>query len=173
MGEQSFLSFEGALQYHNLFDQGLKSYRSISKKQYLAKTVEGIKYSYIRVKEDKYFGFEEKRVDDLKVKIATQEMAVLDLIEYQRTVFTISLVIEKLTNYQNEFDIDLLMKYIKNYSQITIKTMGLIFDAKQIDSSKLMKLLNNHNSTHRLFKDDSAYNSKWRLYYNSILDNDL
>ena len=37
IGEESFISFEAALKFHGLFDQGLKKYRSISKKQYLDK----------------------------------------------------------------------------------------------------------------------------------------
>jgi len=170
IGKESFVSFEGALQYYGLFDQGLKKYRSISKKQYLAKTLENTDYLYIKVKEDKYFGFIKKRIDNTDVKIATKERALLDLIEYQRSAYSVSLVIEKLSNYKEEFSVKKLEQYLKNYSQTTIKTMGLIFDFLKINSNNIKKLIASATSTHRLLKTSNKFSSKWRIYYDSILE---
>lgn len=170
IGEQSFISFEGSLKYHGLFDQGLKKYRSISQKQYLTKTLEEITYEYVKVKKEQYFGFNLEKVDGGNARIATKERALLDLLEYKRSINTVSLVLEKLIEHNSEIDIRLLIKYAQSFSQTTIKTLGLLFDIAQIDSKKLETYINK-NSTSRILKSSDTFSNKWRLYYDSVLEN--
>lgn len=169
IGEQSFVSFEAALKYHGLFDQGLKKYRSISQKQYLTKTLEEITYEYVKVKKEQYFGFNLERVDGGNARIATKERALLDLLEYKRSINTVSLVLEKLIEYNSEIDINLLIEYAQSYSQTTIKTLGLLLDIAQIDSKELEKYVK-RNSTSRMLNTSDKFSNKWRLYYNPRLE---
>lgn len=169
IGEQSFVSFEAALKYHGIFDQGLKKYRSISQKQYLTKTLEEITYEYVKVKKEQYFGFNLEKVDGGNARIATKERALLDLLEYKRSINTVSLVLEKLIEYNSEIDIKLLIEYVLSYSQTTIKTLGLLFDIAQINSNELEKYVKK-NSTSRILNSSDTFSNKWRLYYNSILE---
>jgi predicted transcriptional regulator of viral defense system len=169
IGEQSFLSFEAALKYHGLFDQGLKKCRSISKKQYLTKTLEEITYEYVKVKEEQYFGYNLEKVDGGSARIASKERALLDLLEYNRSINTISLVLEKLIEHNFEIDTKLLIEYATKYSQTTIKILGLLLDIAQIDSNKLEKYVKK-NSTSRMLVSSNKFSNKWRLYYDSILD---
>ncbi len=170
IGEQSFVSFEAALKYHGIFDQGLKNFRSISQKQYLTKTLEEITYEYVKVKEEQYFGFNLEKVDGGNARIATKERALLDLLEYKRSINTVSLVLEKLIEYNSEIDIKLLIEYAQSFSQTTIKTLGLLFDIAQIDGKKLEVYINK-NSTSRILNSSDTFSNKWRLYYDSILEN--
>ena len=173
IGEDSFISFEAALKFHGLFDQGLRKYKSISKKQYLDKNLEGASYIYVVVKDKDYFGYEAEKVDGGNAKIATKERALLDLIEYQKTVHSISLVMEIIQNHKKELAFSLLIKYLNNYSQITIKTIGLTFDLLGIDSKLIKLLVKTDKSTHRLFETSDKFSSKWRFYYDSILEEQL
>jgi predicted transcriptional regulator of viral defense system len=168
IGKKSFVSFETALKYHNLFDQGLKRYRSISQKQYLEKELENITYEFIKVKDDRYFGFQSEKVAGGSAIIAEKERALIDLIEYQRTIGSVSLVFEKLSNYTQEIDYNKLGNYLKQFSQITIKTFGLFLDNIQKDTSELEKMIN-QKSTSRLFTSSKEFNNKWRLYYDSVI----
>jgi predicted transcriptional regulator of viral defense system len=170
VGEESFVSFEGALKHHGIFDQGLKKYRSISNKQYLDKEIEEIEYTYIKVKEESYFGFGVVKFDNMDVKIASKERALLDLIEYQRTIHSVSLVMEKFQHYSDEIDYTILFGYLDKYSQVTVKTLGLIFDLLNLDSTLMKLKLNSNRSTHKLFKNSDKFSDKWRIYYDSILD---
>jgi predicted transcriptional regulator of viral defense system len=170
IGEESFVSFEGALKYHGIFDQGLRKYRSISNNQYLNKKIEETEYIYIKVKEDSYFGFETVKLDNMHIRVARKERALLDLIEYQRTIHSVSLVMEKFENYSNEIDYATLFDYMDKYSQITIKTIGLIFDLLNFDSTLIQLKLNSNRSTNRLFENSDKFSDKWRIYYDSILD---
>ncbi len=171
IGEQSFVSFEAALKYHGLFDQGIKKYRSISLKQYLTKKLEETTYEYVNVKKEQYFGFNLEKVDGGDARIASIERALLDLLEYKRSINTVSLVLEKLTEYTTEIDFELLVEYALKYSQTTIKTLGLLFDIAQIKSKgKELENYINKNSTSRMLNSSTKFSNKWRLYYNSILE---
>jgi predicted transcriptional regulator of viral defense system len=169
VGEQSFVSFEAALKYHGMFDQGLKKIRSISRKQYLDKTIEEITYEYITVKGSSYFGYEKVKVDGGNARVATKERALLDLIEYRRSVLNISLFYEKLNNYSHEIDFKRLISYAENYSQLTIKIVGFLFD-KIDENSEYINSLINEKSTSRISESSDKFSNKWRLYYDSALD---
>lgn len=168
IGKQSFVSFEAALKYHGFFDQGLKRYRSIAKKQYLEKELEGIVYQYVTVKEDNYFGFDLERVDGGQARIATKERALLDLIEYKRSINSVSLVLEKLADYGSEFDDVLMKEYLTNCSQVTVKSLGLLLDLAHRDSSFIEKMVN-QNSTSKMLSSSQEFSNKWRLYYDQVL----
>jgi predicted transcriptional regulator of viral defense system len=169
IGEQSFVSFEAALKYHGLFDQGLKKYRSISQKQYLTKTLEETTYEYVKVKKEQYFGFNLEKVDGGNARIATKERALLDLLEYKRSINTVSLVLEKLIEHNSEINTQLLMEYVLSYSQTTIKILGLLLDLAKIDSKKLEKYVK-RNSTSKMLNTSDKFSNKWRLYYNPRLE---
>lgn len=172
IGEESFVSFESALSFHGVFDQGLKKYRSISKKQYLDKTIEDITYEYVKVKESGYFGYEVESVDGGQARIATKERALLDLIEYKKSISTLSLVLEKLSQDRNDINFKLVVKYLESYSQVTIKICGLIFDLIGEDSKKIEYLVNKC-STSRTSELSAKFSNKWRLYYDSALEEQL
>lgn len=173
IGPDSFVSFEAALKHHGLFDQGIRKYRSISKNQYLSKELEGIRYEYIKVTKQSYFGYEEVKVDGGKAKIAIKERALLDLVEYRRTISSVSLALEKLVSHFNEFDFNILVQYLNSYSKVTKKTFGLFLDLLKKDSHKVANLLKDDNSTSCLLNDSSKFSSKWRLYYDSILEEQI
>jgi predicted transcriptional regulator of viral defense system len=172
IGDESFVSFEAALSFHGVFDQGLQKYRSISKKQYLDKAIEGITYEFVKVKDLSYFGYEVESVDGGQARIATKERALLDLIEYKKSINTLSLVLEKLSQYKNDIDFKLIAKYLENHSQITIKSCGFFFDLIGKDSKKV-ELLVNKESTSRMSESSLKFNNKWRLYYDSVLEEQL
>lgn len=172
IGEESYVSFEGALKYHGLFDQGIGKYRSVSLRQYASKSLEGIVYEYVKVKEDMFFGFDIEKVDDGDAKIASVEKALLDMLEYNRTVNTVSLVLEKMNNYRDEINFAKLYKYAKSFSQTTVKTLGLLLDLLEIDSTGFEKLVRK-GSTSYMSKNTNKFSNKWRIYYNSAIEKQL
>lgn len=168
IGQKSFVSFEAALKFHGFFDQGLRRYSSIAKQQYLEKELEGIIYQYTAVKNSNYFGFELERVDGGQARIATAERALLDLIEYQRDLGSLSLVLEKLTTYGSDFNFRLIKKNLSNYSQVTLKILGLFLDLAHQDSGFIEQMIN-QNSTSKMLSSSEEFSNKWRLYYHQVL----
>lgn len=173
IGEGSFVSSEAALQFHGFFDQGVKKIRSISLKQYLSKKLEGTEYKYIKVDKKSFFGFDSKAVDGGIAAIALKERALLDLLEYERTTVSVSIALEILQNYYDDFDHELLIKYLEKFSKVTAKTLGLFYDWLGKDSTKIKKLLAKDKAVSRLTTMSGTYSKKWRLYYDSILENQL
>ncbi len=172
IGNNSFVSFKSALKYYGYFDQGLKKILSISTKQYLTKTIENISYEYVKVSDDKYFGYEQYKVDGGIARIATKERVILDIIEYKRTITNVSLIQDIIKNNLSDFNVDKFNSYIKNYSQLTTKTLGLLLDFNNVNTEEINSLINK-KSTSRMSKKADNFSNKWRLYYNSILEEDL
>lgn len=170
IGEKSFVSFEAALKHHGMFNQDLKKIKSISQKQYLNKQLENIDYQYVKVLNENYFGFSLEKVDGGNALIANSERAILDLIEYQRTSYSVSLVLEKLKDYYKNLNILLLQEYLDKYSLITKKTIGLFFDFLKIKSMKVQELITRADSTSRLLTSSDKFSTKWRIYYDSIFE---
>ncbi len=172
IGNNSFVSCKSALKYHGYFNQGLRKILSISTKQYLSKTIENISYEYVKIAEDKYFGYEQYKVDGGIARIATKERAILDIIEHKRSITSLSQIQNIIKNNLSDFDLDKFNSYIKSYSQLTAKTLGLLLDFNNVDTKKINSLINK-KSTSRMSKKADKFNNKWRLYYHSILEEDL
>ncbi len=173
VGPESFVSFEAALQFHNFFDQGLNKYRSISKKQYLNKELEGIRYEYIKTKEKNFFGFRQERVNGGIARIASTERALLDLVEYKKTSFSVSLVLETLKLHASNLDLQIIYQSLKNYSKVTTKTFGLFLDLTQQNSQPILQLLKEDSSRSKLLPSSDKFSSKWNLYYDYALEKQL
>jgi hypothetical protein len=84
----------------------------------------------------------------------------------------LSLVLEKLSQYKNDINFKLVVEYLENYSQITIKICGLFFDLIG-KNSKTGELLVNKESTSRMSESSVKFSNKWRLYYDSVLEEQL
>lgn len=171
IGEESFVSFEAALKFHGLFDQSIRNYRSISKKQYLQKKIEEIDYKYIKVKDKNYFGWSEESVDGGIAIIALKERALLDLLEYHRTVNSVSLVLESLQNNYDDFGKDWFIKNLQYYSKVTASSFGFLLDLVNRDSSYIyLTLIDKKIPTLKMFSSAKKFNKKWRIYYDPILE---
>ncbi|MEK7680498.1 MAG: hypothetical protein AAB348_00390 [Patescibacteria group bacterium] len=168
--KDSYVSFESALQYHNMFDQLMNKTISVSLKMYKAVKLNNMEYSFVKTKESLYFGFEEARVENKVARIATAEKALIDMVNFRRSKLTIDVVIEKIINHKQDLDFNHFNKYLSKFSGTTIKILGLIFDFLSIDSSKLYELVKHKHGTHWMLAGDKKFNAKWRLYYDEYFD---
>lgn len=172
--KDSYVSFESALQYHGLFDQMTEKIISVSLKKFKTRSINQTEYSFIKTKEKLFFGWQEVIVDNHSVKIATPEKALLDMINFHKSKYAVDLVIEKIQNHQDDLTFSRMIEYSKNFSEVTIKTIGFIFDLLRIDSAPVYKLIEQSiktkQSTHRMLAGDKKFNAKWRLYYDPYFD---
>jgi len=170
--EDSYISFEAALQYYGMFDQMLKDIVSVSLKQFRTKTIQGINYRFVKVKGKMFSDWKEVTIDNYLVRIASKEKAILDLLGFQRTVYTLDLVLEKLKDYQNEFDFQKLQQLSLQYSKTVQKIVGFLLDKLSINSDYLTDHLKRDKSIGYMTKDSNKFNAKWRLYYLNRFDQD-
>lgn len=165
----SYVSFESALAYHSMFDQLTDKTISISRVQYKSVRLQSVEYSFVKVMDKWFFGWQEVNIDNKTVRMATAEKALIDMIQFHKSKYTVDLVMEKLSLYKGSLDLQKMTEYLGKMSLTTIKTFGFMFDLLGIDSSDLyiqVKL----KGTHWMLSHDTKFNAKWRLYYDTYFD---
>jgi predicted transcriptional regulator of viral defense system len=163
----SYISRESALQHYGMFDQHLKTIASVSLKRMSKKKIQGTTFEFIATSKDNFFGWDEVEIDSRAVKIAAVEKAILDILNFKRTVNSVDLVLEKLKDYQDSIDITKLNKFSKKQSVAARRILGFLFDKADIDSNYLYGLIKKESSSSRMTKDSKLFNAKWRLYYHN------
>jgi predicted transcriptional regulator of viral defense system len=161
---ESYVSFEAALQFHGFFDQYLKAVISVSPGAYSGREFQGIDYRFIKAKRELYYGFEEERVDGYLVKIATVEKAMLDLINFRRTAYSVDLVLEHLREHGSDFDAARLSEYIAKQSHAVRRIMGYLLDLAGLDSEQVHAMVKNTSGPTFMLKNSKDFNARWRLY---------
>jgi predicted transcriptional regulator of viral defense system len=166
----SYVSFEAALQQRNMFDQQLKAVVSVGRKRYPTKEIQGIKYSFILTKKELFYGWQEERIENYVVKIATAEKALLDMLCFNRSLYAIDLVAEKLRDYKDSLDLSRLQQMCQKQSMTVRRIVGFLLDKLAIDSRYLHRLVRSARNSSYMTKDSKKFNAKWRLYYHHRFD---
>jgi predicted transcriptional regulator of viral defense system len=165
----SYVSFESALQRYGMFDQLTDKTVSVSLKMYKVVTLAGTEYRFVKTKSEYYLGWQELQVGNQSVRVATPEKALIDMINFHKSHYSIDLVIEKLLEHQTDLDLTRLIDCLSGFPATTIKIFGLIFDLLGINSAKLSGLVKS-TGTHWMLPGDTKFNAKWRLYYRADFD---
>lgn len=168
--KESYVSFESALAYHGMFDQLTSTIISISKIQYKTVQLNATEYSFVNVKDQFFFGWQEMMIDGKAARIATAEKALIDIIHFHKSKYSVDLVIEKLQEHRDSLDMEKMNEYISKMSTTTIKIFGFILDLLHIDSQILYESIKTKQSTHWMLVGDKKFNAKWRLYYDEYFD---
>ncbi len=165
----SYVSFESALAYRGMFDQLTNKTISISQVQHKAVQLQSVEYSFVKVMDKWFFGWEEVSVDNKTVRMATAEKALIDMIQFHKSKYTVDLVVEKLSLYKGSLDLQKTTEYLGKMSLTTIKIFGFLFDLLEIDSGNLYNQVK-LKGTHWMLSGDTKFNAKWRLYYDEYFD---
>ena len=169
--DQAYISFESALQFHGYYDQLLNKVSSIATQQYQDKVIDGYTFSFVRTLPKYFYGWETHQIDGQVVKIASKEKALIDMIQFHRNRYSIDLVLEKLGNYRNEFDLEQLIALCLKTNTAVQRILGFVLDCLNLDSSRLYKTLQTSKGTSRITDSaDNLYNSKWRLHYDRYFE---
>lgn len=167
--KDSYVSFESALAYHGIFDQLTNKTISISQLQYKTVPLQSVEYSFVKVLDKWFFGWEEVMIDNQTARVATAEKALIDMIQFHKSKYTADLVVEKLSLYKSSLNLQKMTKYLGKMSLTTVKTFGFLFDLLGIDSSNLYNQVK-LKGTHLMLSHDAKFNAKWRLYYDEYFD---
>ena len=122
IGNNSYISFEYALYYHNLIDQVPSVITSATKKRSCQIKAANWIFEYVRLKDDLFFGYELKN----GVYIAAPEKALADLIYLisrgKRIVELDSLEIKKI----NQKKLSGILKKFPEYAKKKAKDIGIL-----------------------------------------------
>lgn len=170
LGEGTYVSGWAALQYHNMFDQLLNQTICVGQKTYITTSLGNMTYRFIKTKKELVCGYEEVDMDNKKVRIATAEKGLVDIIHFERSKLSVDEVIEKMLDYRSDLSFEKIIKYASGCSVATKKVLGLIFDLLGIDSGSLYGQVMGSKSTHWMLAGDKKFNAKWRMYYDEHFD---
>lgn len=165
LNQNSYISCEAALQHRNMFDQYLKIIASISLKAQRIVKVQDINYRFIKTGKKLFYGWEEARVEGKIIKIASAEKAILDILHFNRNIYSVDLVLEKLQEHTRDFNWEKLNQYSQKQSITVIRILGFLLDKIKADSSFLHSLVKKNKGSSYMIKDSRIFNAKWRLYY--------
>jgi len=163
----SYISCESALQHYGMFDQHLKTVTSVSLKKISKKEIQGTTFEFITTSKENFYGWREFKMDGRLVKIATIEKAILDILNFKRTISSVDLVLEKLIDYKDSIDIAKIDEFSKKQSVAVQRILGFLFDKAGIDSIYFLNLTKGKTSNSRMTKDSKLFSAKWRLYYHN------
>lgn len=163
----SYISCKSALQHYGMFDQHLRTVTSISLKRVSKKEIQGTIFKFITTNKNNFYGWKEIEMEGRLVKIATLEKAILDMLNFKRTLSSVDLILEKLIDYQDNIDIARINEFSKNQSIVVQRIMGFLFDKIGIDSSYFLNLTKGKTSNSYMTKDSKLFSAKWRLYYHN------
>lgn len=169
LNEHSYVSFERALQHHGLFDQLLARVDSVTTSKTKRYTVLETTYTFSQIKPELYFGFGQETVGSQTVNVAEREKAILDILYFRSSAYAVSIVLEKLQTYPEEFDFEKLKAYTMRYSLGMVRKVGFLLDYLGIDTDDLMTAEIKKSSYNKLTQDADQFNAKWRLYYDPHL----
>jgi predicted transcriptional regulator of viral defense system len=169
LNDESYISFESALQFHGMFDQSLKRIDSVTTQATKSYHVQQTVYTFSHIKQKLYFGFTQTIINNQTVNIAEKEKAILDILYYRVNDYAISLVLEKLTDYKDELDFEKLKAYSTKYWLGMVRKVGFLLDLVGADTSNLLTDEIKKNSYNKLTQDAAQFNAKWRLYYDPRL----
>jgi len=171
LNKDSYISFEGALQYHGMFDQMLSTIGAVTFKRARVYKIKDVQIKFFKVKEKLYFGFTGQRSDIGLVNVADKEKALLDILSFRNNRYYAGLIWEKLKEYKKILNFDLLKKYAVKFDMGVIRQVGFFLDRLNIETEGLLKTVSGKTSYSRMTKESKAFNAKWRLYFdNSVIE---
>jgi len=165
LNEDSYISFENALQHHGMFDQMLSAAGAVTFKRARKYKIKDTEIRFFRIKKKLYFGFQEERSDIGLVNIAEKEKAVLDILYFRSNAYYAGLVWETLKEHKNDFDFVLLKRYAKKFNFDVIRQIGFFLDRLSIETKDLLKAIKGKTSYSRMTRDSRKFDSRWRLYF--------
>jgi hypothetical protein len=90
----------------------------------------------------------------------------LDYLFLRRNAATLSLVVEKLREYQSKLDFPKMIDFAKAYTITVQRNLGFLLDTIGISSDALHEIArSNRKSFSKMHAGVKAFNAKWRLYY--------
>jgi predicted transcriptional regulator of viral defense system len=166
LNSRSYVSFANALNWHGMFDQLTKTVDAITTARPRNYRFQNTAFRFLKVEEKLFFGFAGQRVDGKVVNIGEIEKVILDYLFLRRNAATLSLVVEKLREYQSKFDFAKMIEYAKAYNITVQRNLGFLLDSIGVSSDPLHAIAHgNRKGFSKMHPGAKTFNAKWRLYY--------
>jgi len=168
----SYVSFEAALSYYDLFDQLVKNIISITPRKPRSYHFQDLNYKFMKIKDLLYFGFKEINIEGYKAQVAELEKIFLDYLYYRNDSYSIDLIWEKLNKGKDQINLDKIFYYSRQFPLTTKRKLGFLLDKLGINTQELTKAVHKKGYS-ILTKNSKKFDKKWRIYYEDRFDYSL
>ncbi|MDH4217367.1 MAG: hypothetical protein OEY18_13585 [Candidatus Aminicenantes bacterium] len=165
----SYVSFEAALSYYNLFDQMVRSIISVTPLKPRLFEFQNLNYRFVKIKEELFYGFKNVDIEGYRSQIAELEKIFLDYLYFRNDSYSLNIFWEKINLGRNEIDFGKMIEYAMNYPVTTKRRLGFLLDKLGENTKILIDFLNKKGYS-RLTKNSSKFDNKWRIYYEDRFD---
>ena len=168
--EDSYVSFEAALQYRGMFDQLLKTVTSVSQKRHAKKTIQQTAYKFTTFKKPLFFGWSQEKAESYNVKIAHAEKAILDMLYRNKDEYVIETVVNVIKNDKDKLDFARMSDYSSKFDITTQKVIGFLMDKFEVSTEDIFKRIGHRRDKSHMTTNSGIFNAKWRLYYSKRIE---
>lgn len=165
----SYVSFEAALQHWGLHDQLPATVTSVALQQRRPVVIEGIRYRYVKTVETYWYGWQIVELSQRQVRVAYPEKALVDLVQFHRSLLSLSLVAEKLTDYSRQIDLNRLEAFLLRANLTTLRIGGYLLDQAGTDTARLHQRSEASTSVSRAAAGSDTFVARWRLYVDPLM----
>ncbi len=165
-----YISYRTALAHYGLTEQ-LPVYVYVAttdRKGKLEHRLQSYIFRFIRIKQEKFFGFKGEFIGNQEIFIAEKEKAIVDCIDQERYSGSIIKIAKALDN--NRINLNKLKKYaLKMNNSSLIRRLGYLLDLLEKDSSGLDKHVGKYRNIYLstlLPKKNLKVDKKWKLIVN-------
>lgn len=169
LNKNSYVSFEAALSYYNLFEQMIKTTTSVTTTRPRLCHFQNFDYRFVKVKKNLYFGFRIVTVEGHYANIAELEKTILDFLYFRSDSYTIDLLLEVLIKAKTKIDFNKLITYARKFPLATKRKLGFLLDLLGVNTHRLLSTISKKGYS-RLTRNSKKFNAKWRLYYEDRFD---
>jgi len=168
--ENYYISYRTALAHYGLTEQ-LPIYVYVAttdRKGKLEHRLQNYIFRFIRIKQEKFFGFKNEFIGNQEISIAEKEKAIIDCLDQERYSGSIIEITKALGN--NRINLNKLKKYALKMNNFSlIRRLGYLLDLLKKDSSGLEKHIGNYRNVYLstvLPKKNANVDKKWKLIVN-------
>lgn len=171
--EPYYISYWTALDFYGWTEQPSRTVFIASTKLKRPTELQGTKFKFIKLRPERFFGYEEHWVGNQKIRVSDKEKTIVDCLDQPRYCGEIVEVAKGIWNGRKEIDFDKVLKYalrIKNGA--IIKRLGYLMDVLGIEKPAFRNKLKKHIGYGYLNLDPhgttsgSEVNKEWRLRIN-------
>ncbi len=171
--EPYYVSYWTALDFYGWTEQPSRTVFIASTKLKRPVELQGTTFKFVKLRPERFFGFDEQWVGNQKVKVADKEKAIVDCLDQPRYCGEIVEVAKGLWNGREDINFETVLDYaLRMKNGAIMKRLGYLMDVLEIEKPAFRKKLKRHIGYGYLSLDpggkpsDSRVNKEWRLRVN-------
>jgi predicted transcriptional regulator of viral defense system len=172
-----YISYWTALSFYGWTEQPSRTIFIATTKSKKTIELQGTNFKFVRLRSNRFFGFNEQWVGNQKVSVADKEKTIVDCLDQPRYCGEIVEVVKGIWNGRQELSFEKIIEYARTMNNgAIIKRLGFLMDMLEIHKSKLRKeMMKNLTSGYVALDPDSkikgTYNKEWNLSINVNVSN--